>query len=248
MASFVEGKSVPGGGAKFAKDAAQSGGGDVIQVKLLIGNDGTLTFVADAAGQRVPVKAVISDTADTDVKTGDAANNAQRVNIVAGAAAVGLQIDDAPFTPGTSQGVPAMFVYDDTAPDEVDEGDAGAARMAKDRLIYTTGYPRGLIVQNAVSLTGTTETTLLSAVAALFVDLTGIWVYNQNATTAVTVSIRDATAGTVRFTLPLAANQGSNILFRQPWLQTAVNNNWTIQLSAAVSTVYVHAQGVKRVS
>ncbi len=47
-------------------------------------------------------------------------------------------VDDAAFTPATSVVSMAGFEFDDTTPDSVDEGDAGAARMSANRNIYTT--------------------------------------------------------------------------------------------------------------
>jgi hypothetical protein len=46
--------------------------------------------------------------------------------------------DDAPFTPASDDGVPAFAVFDDVAPDSVDEGDAGALRMSANRNLYIT--------------------------------------------------------------------------------------------------------------
>lgn len=64
---------------------------------------------------------------------------------VDGAALTALQkiddpviVDDAAFTPATSSVMMAGFTFDDVAPDSVNEGDAGAARMSANRNIYTT--------------------------------------------------------------------------------------------------------------
>lgn len=46
--------------------------------------------------------------------------------------------DDAAFTPGTSDVSPAGFVFDDVAPDSVNEGDVGAGRMSANRNQYVT--------------------------------------------------------------------------------------------------------------
>jgi hypothetical protein len=45
-------------------------------------------------------------------------------------------VDDAAFTPATSSVNVSGFVFDDTTPDSVDEGDAGAARMSANRSQY----------------------------------------------------------------------------------------------------------------
>tara|TARA_Y100000310_G_C20676415_1_gene813336 strand:+ start:1390 stop:2766 length:1377 start_codon:yes stop_codon:yes gene_type:complete len=58
-------------------------------------------------------------------------------------------VDDAAFTPTTDDVVPAAAAFDDTAPDSVDEGDAGIVRMSANRNLYVTirdaaGNERGL--------------------------------------------------------------------------------------------------------
>jgi len=62
-----------------------------------------------------------------------------------GAALTSLQLiddvvvaDDAAFTPATTKVAMAGFTFDDVAPDSVNEGDAGAARMSANRNVYTT--------------------------------------------------------------------------------------------------------------
>lgn len=45
--------------------------------------------------------------------------------------------DDSAFTPATTKVMMAGFEFDDTTPDSVNEGDAGAARMSSRREIYT---------------------------------------------------------------------------------------------------------------
>ena len=58
-------------------------------------------------------------------------------------------VDDAAFTLTTDDVVPAAAAFDDTAPDSVDEGDAGIVRMSANRNLYVTirdaaGNERGL--------------------------------------------------------------------------------------------------------
>lgn len=60
-----------------------------------------------------------------------------------------IKADDAVFTPATTKVMMAGFEFDDVAPDSVDEGDAGAARMSARREVYTqirdaAGNERGL--------------------------------------------------------------------------------------------------------
>lgn len=47
-------------------------------------------------------------------------------------------VDDAAFTVATDSGAPAMGLFDDVAPDSVNEGDAGVLRMSANRNLYST--------------------------------------------------------------------------------------------------------------
>lgn len=115
------------------------------------------------------------------------------------------------------------------------------------RQIVKLGNPRGLFIQNTITLTTTTETTLLAAAASTFHDLTCLFATNSSAT-AVRIDFRDTTAGTVRFSLAIAANGGAVIPITYPIEQTAVNTNWTAQLSGAVTDIRIFAQAVKNVA
>lgn len=68
----------------------------------------------------------------------DGANNALRVNIVAGAGSGGTAMtDDTAFTPAGTSITPMGAFFDDVASDPVDEGDGGVVRMGADRILYT---------------------------------------------------------------------------------------------------------------
>jgi hypothetical protein len=97
-----------------------------------------------------------------------------------------------------------------------------------------------------ISLSNTTETTLIAAGAAgIYHDLTLLMCNNESAS-EVRVDVRDATSGTVRFSIDLAADGGTGGFSAfEPWSQTTAANNWTVQLSSAVSTVYCHANAIK---
>jgi hypothetical protein len=73
----------------------------------------------------------------------------------------GAFTDDAAFTPATSSVSVAGYLFDDVAPDSVNEGDAGAGRMSANRNAYVTlrdaaGNERGLNVDanGAIGVTG----------------------------------------------------------------------------------------------
>lgn len=106
---------------------------------------------------------------------------------------------------------------------------------------------RDLVTQNSITLTDTTETTLLTAVASTFLDITKLILTNTSAT-KVRVDIRDSTAGSVIFSVALAADGGgASLTFDPPLKQTTVNNNWTAQLSGSVTDVRIFAQAAKEV-
>lgn len=95
----------------------------------------------------------------------DDANNALRVNIIAGAGSGGTAMtDDAAFTPGSTSITPMGAMFDNVSPDSVDEGDGGVLRMSGNRSLYVSirdnaGNERGLNIdasgQLAVTNAGT---------------------------------------------------------------------------------------------
>ena len=93
----------------------------------------------------------------------------------------------------------------------------------------------------AVTVSTTTETTLIAAVATYFQDIYGLTVSNTSITTATRVDIRDTTAGTVveSFWLPAATTLRLN--YDVPLKQSAINTNWTVQLSVATTDVRISA-------
>jgi len=84
----------------------------------------------------------------------DADHNAIDVKCLSGCAGGGggggtSATDDAAFTPGTDAVTPAGFMFDDVAPDSVNEGDIGVGRMSANRNLYVNirdnaGNERGL--------------------------------------------------------------------------------------------------------
>jgi hypothetical protein len=105
------------------------------------------TSIADGAAftrdttSLTPVGGVVESSAPT-LTAGDAValsittGGAARVAIASGGVA-GV-VDDAAFTPGTTEGVVFMAHADETSADAVDEGDAGALRMTLNRALHTT--------------------------------------------------------------------------------------------------------------
>lgn len=115
------------------------------------------------------------------------------------------------------------------------------------RQVVVLNAARDLETHAKVTLSNTTETTLLAAAGSgVFLDVTKLLITNTSST-AVRVDLRDATGGTVQLEVAIAANGGAVIDFAVPLRQTTANNAWTAQLSAAVSDVRVFMQAVKNV-
>lgn len=132
-----------------------------------------------------------------------------------------------------------------TAVADADRVNASFDRLG--RLLVALDGPRELLIENTITLSSTTETSLLAAIASTFQDLTIIWMTNTSST-PVRVDIRDVTGGAVRFSFFLAASGGGAAppIFR-PLKQTTVNTAWTAQLSTAITDVRIFAQAVKSI-
>jgi hypothetical protein len=115
------------------------------------------------------------------------------------------------------------------------------------RQVVILNQVRDLEVHQQTTITSTTtETTIMSAVASTFLDLTSLDITNATAT-ACTVTIKDSTSGTTQAIYALAANGGVAKTFMVPLKQTTVNNNWTATLSSGAVTVYFNVQAVKNI-
>lgn len=123
------------GGTQYAEDSAHVSGDSVNMA-------GVVQQSADAA---------LSSDGDRSVLQVDG-NGYLKVNIKAGAGSGGTAMtDDAAFTPATTSITPAGFMFDDVAPDSVNEGDGGVGRMSANRNQYmqirdNAGNERGLNV------------------------------------------------------------------------------------------------------
>lgn len=115
------------------------------------------------------------------------------------------------------------------------------------RLVTVGGHCRDLVgIQTTAIASSSSETTVISAIASTFCDITSLSLTNATAT-AVSATLKDSTAGTTRAIYDLAASGGIVLTFDPPMPQATVNNNWTITLSSAAVTVHVNAVFVKNV-
>lgn len=110
---------VPGVAAtNLGKAVDDAAGGTDTGVAALVVRDDALTTLTPVDGDYVPLR--VSSTGALWVTLTAAGNT----NVI---------VDDSAFTPATSYVGAAGFFADETAPDSVDEGDIGAARMTLDR-------------------------------------------------------------------------------------------------------------------
>ena len=100
-----------------------------------------------------------------------------------------------------------------------------------------------IIVTRVTDTAGTsTAFTAFPATASRRNYLSTITVYNSS-TTSGFLDIRDGTAGTILYTIPLPALGGATINFPVPLRQTTVNTALAYDVSAALTTVYISAVG-----
>jgi hypothetical protein len=116
------------------------------------------------------------------------------------------------------------------------------------RQVVVLNQVRDLEVHQTTTITASTaETTILTAAAAgVFHDITLITIANTSAT-ATRVDIRDATAGSVIWSMYVPAGQqiGANITV--PVKQTTAANNWTATCITSLTDLRLFVQGVKNV-
>lgn len=88
---------------------------------------------------------------------------------------------------------------------------------------------------NRQTITATTETTLVAAVAANRHELQSLTIANRD-NAAHTIDLRDATAGTIRQSFIVPAGETRQFAWPAGLPAAAVNTAWTAQLREAAST------------
>ncbi|MGF7236020.1 MAG: hypothetical protein ACQSGP_13825, partial [Frankia sp.] len=159
------------------------------------------------------------------------------------------------------QGTPPWAMQGDVASGAADSGNpakfGGVARTANPAAVTTgqrvnasfdklgkqiaVGAIRELKGVQKTSISVATETTVLTAGGAGVVnDVYAIVVTNKSAT-AVFVDFRDATAGTIRMTLaaPASDTRGFTVPVDSAMVQAVAANNWTAQVSSAVTSIEI---------
>lgn len=115
------------------------------------------------------------------------------------------------------------------------------------RMVVVHNAVRDLVgAQNTTITSSAAETTIVTAVASVFLDISGIQITTASAT-AHSVTIKDSTGGTTQKIYDIAANGGIVVKFDPPLKQTTVNNNWTATLSSAAVTTHINIDYVKNI-
>lgn len=150
----------------------------------------------------------------------------------------------------TAASVPANAQYKGVRgatalPTAVSDGQlVGAAADKYGRQVALLGTIRDLVGTQTTTISASTaETTIVTAAASVFNDLTLLVVSNTSASTNTRIDFRDTTGGTVLFSLqsigganPVGFSLGGAII-----PQTSVNTNWTAQCATSTTDVRVYA-------
>lgn len=225
---------------------------------------GTTNLVALAANQSVNVAQMNGVT--VTMGNGVAGTGVQRVtmasdstaniatigtSVTPGTAAANLgKAEDAAAVTGDT-GVGVLGVRNDTLASQTSaSGDYGFHALDQAGILMTAGAPRALkVAPTVVTITSsTTETTVLAAVASTFLDVFGATFTNTSAT-ATKVSLRDTTAGTIRWTgmVPAGDTRGFMLPVDSAITQGTVNTNWTVTCGTSVASLETTLFAVKRV-
>lgn len=108
------------------------------------------------------------------------------------------------------------------------------------RTVVIPGTLRDLVGTQTTTISASTaETTVVTAAASTFNDLTAIIISNTSAT-ATRVDFRDTTAGSVLFSFYVPAGDTRGATYNRPLPQTSVNTNWTAQSSASITDLRIY--------
>jgi len=148
--------------------------------------------------------------------------------------------DDAGFTVTSSKVSAVGFMLDDTSTDSVDEGDVGVARMTADRRqLVQLGESGAKDVVGGGSQTGTSDQSIMAALASNYNYLCWLTVYNSSATNTF-ATLKDGS--TTRAIIPLPAYGGA-VLQWPRGLRSTSNTAWNVAAGASVTTAYFYGGG-----
>lgn len=196
------------GGVTALTDDCTTGHAQI--VKLAISTDGSATLIPATAAAGMLVDQSDDATRDNGIMTVD--NGGTFAVQVDGSALTALQLiddvvktDDAAFTPATDKVAMVGAEFDDTTPDSVDEGDAGALRMSANRNLYVrirdnAGNERGLNIDanGEFQISGTRNALpVTDNSGSLTVDNGGTFVVQENGAALTALQLIDDTVKTL---------------------------------------------------
>lgn len=114
------------------------------------------------------------------------------------------------------------------------------------RQVTVLNQVRDLVTNQTTTISNTTETTIFTAVASTFLDLTLLVITNSSAT-GTTVTIRDTTGGSAVAIFDVGPKGGIVVPFAVPFKQTSVNTNWTAQSGTSVSSLHIFVQAANNI-
>ncbi len=251
-----------GGGTQYTEDGA-SAGGETGTVFLGVRNDaatsktsadGDFSAIATDSAGRVGIADLGgSVTVDGFSTVGGAAyvrltdgTNTVTVNANGGLEVTGGVAHDA-VDAGNPLKLGAVAESSIVGTANVADGDRTNVYADLDGVLVTKQFcTYGDIIVTRVTDTGGTSTAFsaFGAVASQRNYITTITVYNSSTTNGF-LDLRDGTAGTVMYTIPLPALGGATINFPVPFRQTTANTALAYDVSAAISTIYISAVGFK---
>lgn len=135
-----------------------------------------------------------------------------------------------------------------TNPAAVADGDrVNAMYTVQGKAVTAPFGPRELLGDQHTAFTSTTSvTTIVDAVASVFLDLISLTLTNKSATgTLVELYDDDGTTVRDRFYAPPTDTRG--IVFSAPFKQPVVNKTWKLKTVTSIDSLYVTAQFVKNV-
>ncbi len=224
------------GTTQYVEDAAATDGASLVAVGC-IRRDTTPTSSAGTAGDNATCTTDANGRVYTNTTLYDAAGTALTLAQDAG--------HDGPVTSG---GTHAMLeaVSDMSGNSPVADGDA--VRAIGDllgRMVIAGRCDRAARVRGVTAVTDGTSTSAISAGGVgIYIEITDVIIANTSAT-AVTVDIRDGTAGAVMATFPVPANTSGVVMPLNTPITGSANTAVAVDPSAAASTVTTTLIGCK---
>jgi len=193
---------------------------------------------------------IIGDGTGSTYFAGVTSREALQIEGVSGGTGITVQGDVADDAPDSGAPVKVGGVGRTTNRTPVANGDrVNAAFDDMGRQFKVPVQLRDLHVHQQATITNSTaETTILAAGAAgVFHDVLAFVFANTDATKSTVVTIKDATAGTTRLVVVVAAYATVVVQLPTPLTQASAANNWTATCDTAVTSLQVTTVAVKNV-